>query len=54
MATQMTLRGGGLPENRTPSCGARDRIAAQIRIEMRAVSSHDSAAGQVFHNPSDR
>ena len=54
MATEMTLRGCGLPEDRTPSCGARNRVAAQIRIEMCAISSQDSTAGQVFHDPSDR
>ena len=41
---EMTLRGARLPEDRTPSRSARDRIAAQIRIEMRAVASTDLAA----------
>src|ERR1700722_5862316 len=50
----MALRGCGLPEDRTPSCGARNRFAAQIRIEMRAVVVTDSAAREVFDNPSDR
>src|ERR1700678_2046262 len=50
---EVTLRGGGLPEDRTPSCGARDRIAAQIGIEMRAVASPDSATRQVFDNLRD-
>ena len=54
MPTEMTLRGCGLPKDRTPSPAARNRIAAQIRIEMRAVSAHDSTAREVFHNPSDR
>lgn len=47
---EMTLRCARLPEHRTPSCGARDRIAAQIGIEMRAVASTDLAARKVFHN----
>jgi len=53
VAAQVTLRGAGLPEDRTPSRGARDRIAAQIRIEMRAVVAPDSAAGQVFDDLRD-
>ncbi len=36
---QMALRGRGLAEDRTPSRGARNSIAAQIRIEMRTVAS---------------
>ncbi len=50
---EMTLRGRGLAEDRTPSRGALERIAAQIRIEMRAVASTDATAGQVFDNFSD-
>jgi hypothetical protein len=50
VARQMALCGSSLAEDRTPSCGACDRIAAQIRIEMRAVASTDSAARQVFDN----
>ena len=50
---EMTLRGRGLSEDRTPSRGARDRIAPQIRIEMRAVAPPDSTARQVFDNLSD-
>ena len=47
---EMTLRGGSLPEDRTPSWGTSDRVAAQIGIEMRAVASTDSAARKVFYN----
>ncbi len=36
---EMTLRGRGLAEDRTPSYGARNRIAAQIWIQMGAVVS---------------
>src|SRR5271155_4895342 len=50
---EMTLRGGGLPEDRTPSITARDRVAAQIGIEMRAVVWPESAAGQVFDDLRD-
>ena len=50
---EMTLRGCGLAEDRTPSRGARDRIATQIRIEMRAIGPANSTASQVFDNPSD-
>ncbi len=53
VAGEMTLRGTSLPENRTPSRGARNRIAAQIRIEMRAVALADAAARQVFDKLSD-
>ncbi len=35
---EMTLRGRGLAEDRTPSCGACNRIAAQIWIQMGAVA----------------
>ena len=45
---EMALRGTSLPEDRTPSRGALDRIASQIGIEMRAVASPDSAACEVF------
>ena len=45
---EMTLRGCGLAEDRTPSRGARDRIAVQIWIEVRAVAPRDSTARQVF------
>lgn len=51
---EMTLRGRGLAEDRTPSRGARDRIAAQIRIEMRAITLLYSTARQVFDNPRNR
>ena len=54
MATEMALRGRGLPEDRTPSCGARNRVASQIRIEMRTVVVTDSGACEVFNNPCDR
>lgn len=50
---KMTLRGRCLAEDWTPSRGARERIAAQIRIEMRAVASTDATASQVFDNFSD-
>ena len=50
---EMALRGARLPEDWTPSRGARDRIAAQIRIEMRAVASTDLAVRQVFDNLRD-
>ena len=42
MAGQVTLRGAGLTEDWTPSGGARERIAPQIRIEMRTVVAPDS------------
>jgi hypothetical protein len=50
---EMTLRGGSLPEDRTPSWGTSDRVAAQIGIEMRAVASPDSASRQVFDDLCD-
>ena len=50
---EMALRGCGLTEDWTPSRGARNRIASQIRIEMRAVASAESAARQVFDNLRD-
>ena len=50
VARQMALCGSSLAENRTPSCSASNRVPAQIRIEMRAVASTDSAARQVFYN----
>ena len=54
MATEMALRGCGLPENRTPSYGASDRVAAQIRIEMRTIAASDSSMRQVFDNSTNR
>ena len=51
---EMALRGSRLPEDWTPSRGARDRVAPQIGIEMRTVASADAAARQVFDNRSDR
>jgi len=54
MPREMTLRGCGLSEDRTPSLAASDRIAAQIWIQMRAVAPTDSTMRQVFDNPSDR
>jgi hypothetical protein len=50
VARQMALCGAGLAENRTPSSGSRDSVAAQVGIEMRAVASTDSAARKVFYN----
>jgi len=38
VAREMALRGSRLTEDRTPSRGACNRIAAQIGIEMRAVA----------------
>lgn len=48
IASEMALRGSGLPEDWTPSMGARDRIASQVGIEMRALLCLDPAARQVF------
>ena len=56
VARQMALCGSSLAEDRTPSCGACDRIAAQIRIEMRAVRPADVvyvASREVFDNLRD-
>ena len=53
LVREMTLRSCCLAEDRTPSRGARDRVAAQIRIEMRAITMPDSTAGQVFDHPRD-
>ena len=50
---EMTLRSCCLAEDRTPSSGARNRIAAQIRIEMCAIALTDSTAGQVFDDLRD-
>src|SRR5258708_35992585 len=50
---EMALRGARLPEDWTPSRGARDRVAPQIGIEMRTVASADAAARQVFDNRRD-
>lgn len=50
VARQMALCGSSLAENRTPSGSSCNRVPAQIRIEMRAVASTDSAARQVFYN----
>ncbi len=51
---EMTLRGARLAEDRTPPGAARNRIAAQIRIEMRAVATADLAVSQVLDNLRDR
>jgi hypothetical protein len=53
VASEMALRGSSLSEDWAPSRGARDRFAAQIGIEMRAVASVESAACQGFDNPGD-
>jgi len=50
---EMTLRGCGLTEDWTPSRCARNRILAQIWIEMRAVASLESGPRQVFDNLRD-
>ena len=54
VARQMALCGSSLAENRTPSGSARNRVSAQIRVEMRAIESVNSTSRQVFDNPSDR
>ncbi len=54
VAREMALRGAGLSKDWTPSRGARNRLAAQIRIEMRTVATADSSMGQVFNNLRDR
>ena len=54
VAGQVTLRGSGLAEDWTPSGGAHERIAPQIRIEMRTVVAPDSAARQVFDDLRNR
>src|SRR5271163_4058578 len=50
---EMALRGSGLAEDWTPARGARERIAAQVGIEMRASAVCDSATGQVFDDLRD-
>jgi hypothetical protein len=49
----MALRRSSLTEDWTPSRGARDRIAAQIRIQMSAAAAADSAVRQVLDNLRD-
>lgn len=53
VAREMALCGARLSEDRTPSGAARNRLAAQIRIEMRAVASTNAASRQVFDNLRD-
>lgn len=50
MSSEMALRGSSLPEDRTPSRSARDRIAPQIGIEVRALASLDPTASKLFNN----
>src|SRR5271169_3525612 len=54
VAGQVTLRGTGLTEDWTPSRGARERVAPQIRIEMRTVVAPDSATRQVLDDLRNR
>lgn len=53
LVREMALGGRGLAEDWAPSRGTRERVAPQIRIEMSAVASADSAARQVFDNLRD-
>ena len=53
LVREMALCGSGLSEDWAPSRGARNRIAAQIGIEMRAVASLESVTRQVFDNLRD-
>ena len=54
VAGQVTLRRSGLTEDWTPSSSAHERIAPQIRIEMRTVVPSDSAVRQVFDDLRNR
>jgi len=48
MPREMALRGAGLAEDRAPSASASNRVATQVRIQMRTIGTRYSSARQAF------
>jgi len=53
MPREMTLRGAGLAEDWPPSASALNRVASQVRVEMRAITARYPSARQALDDRRD-